>query len=125
MEKYPNDIDGNILRNLEKSGIDMNKSLDFEFFIDSPDENSSIQIEKQLIKEGFSTEIYFDEGELDDDEPKTAKNKEFWPSWTVYVFSNMLPRYSEIMRIQTILDNISKAFNGKSDGWEIKSTKNN
>ena len=119
MESYPDDVDGNILRNIAESGYDMSKPLDFEFFVDSPDQDSSNNIERELLKAGFSTEIYFDEGELEEGEDKTEENREFWPSWTVYVFSKIIPSYDEIMRIQEQLDIISAPFNGKIGGWEI------
>ncbi|MCL1144413.1 ribonuclease E inhibitor RraB [Shewanella marinintestina] len=120
MEEYPDDVDGNILQNLAASGFDMSRLRDFEFFVDSPDEESSYNIEKELIKAGFSTEVYFDEGELEEGETKTEENKEFWPSWTVYVLSKMAPDYNEIIRIQEVVDAIAKPFNGRSDGWEIE-----
>ena len=120
MESYPDDVDGNILRNLAESGHDMSKPLVFDFFVDSPDQESSKNIEKELIKAGFSAEAHFDEGELEEGEEMTEENEEFWPSWTVYVFSKMVPSYDEIMRIQEQLDTIAAPFNGKADGWEIE-----
>jgi hypothetical protein len=120
VEQYPDDLDGRILTQIAQTGFDMSKPVEFEFFVDSPNEDASMNIEEVLKSGGFTTEVYFDEGELKPGEKMTEENSEYWPSWSVYVYVKMIPNYDKVMFIQEQLDTLSIPFNGKSDGWQIK-----
>jgi len=72
-----------------------------------------------MLAKGFSAEIFYDEGKLEEGEEVTPENEEFAPSWSVYTEICMVPEYSEILRIQKELDGISQPFGGKSDGWGV------
>jgi hypothetical protein len=121
MNKYPNDSDGNTLRKMEETGFDMSTIHKFEFFIDVENEKNANDIvaHLKLNKIGKSFEINFDEGELEKGEEKTEFNKDFWPSWTVYVFVDMKPDYRKIINFQKSINSLSKVFGGFSDGWGI------
>ena len=118
MTSYPDDEDGAVLANLASHGVDMTQPLQIEFFVDAPDESSSQAIEAALKKEGYETQIYFDEGEPDEEGVIDPDDEEFGPSWTVYAIVNMVPEYDEIMRIQADLERIAKPLGGAADGWE-------
>lgn len=119
MEEFPNDEDGNALRSLKEEGLDLSKEVEIEFAVDSPDEASSKEIAAAMTFKGFPTKIVYDEGELEEGEEITPESEEFAPSWTVYSNIRMVPEHGEIIRIQEELDEISKPFGGKSDGWGI------
>jgi len=81
-------------------GIDMTQPLLIEFAVDAPDETAAQAIEKALTKEDYNTEVYFDEGEPDEDGEIDPDDEEFGPSWTVNANVRMAPEYNEIIRIQ-------------------------
>jgi hypothetical protein len=117
MTKYPDDEDGAVLADLAAQGVDMSQPLLIEFAVDAPDEDSAEAIEEALKKEGYDTQIEFDEGEPDEHGEIDPDDEEFGPAWTVYANVNMIPEYDEIMRIQADLDRLAGPFGGKSDGW--------
>ena len=114
MDNYPDDADGNALARIAADGVDMSKARLIEFAINAPNEYSSKDILKTLIENGYDSEIYYDEGELDYDE---ETSEEFGPSWTVYAKIKMVPEYDEIIKIQAKLDRLAKPLGGYSDGW--------
>ena len=119
MSQYPDDEDGEVLKKLADSGIDMDSPLNVEFMVHSPNEASSTKIVNAMNKAGYETEIDFDEGELEEGEEQTKENEEFWPSWTVYAQVKIVPEYNIIIRIQNELDKLAEPFGGKSDGWGV------
>ena len=119
MPSYPDDADGAVLARLAAHGVDMTQPLLIEFVVESPDEAASKAIENALKKEGYGTEVYFDEGEPDEEGEIDSDDEEFGLSWTVNATVKMVPEYAEIMRIQSDLDRIASPFGGKSDGWGV------
>ncbi|MEM1158246.1 MAG: ribonuclease E inhibitor RraB [Verrucomicrobiota bacterium] len=120
MHTYPDDSDGNVLRGMAESGMNMSAEYEIEFPITSQDEEMAKKIELTLRASGYKNiEIYFDEGELAEGEEMTEENEEFWPSWTVYSKFMMVPEYEKIIQIQHDLDRLVIPLGGKSDGWGL------
>ena len=115
---YPDDADGAVLADLAAEGVDMTKALTIEFFVAVPNEASAEKAAATMGDAGYESQIVYDEGEPDFD-PETDDNNEFGPSWTVYTNVHMIPEYNEVMRIQCELDQITRPFGGKSDGWGV------
>jgi hypothetical protein len=113
---FPNDADGQALARIAASGMDLSQPTIVEFAIASTEE-SSCKIVESLSRSGFSSEVYYDEGEPDYDE---NDDPEFGPSWTVYVPVNCIPSYENIVSIQAKLDSIAQKLGGKVDGWQLK-----
>ncbi len=116
MPKFPDD-DGAVLSDLAAQGVDMSLPMLIEFAVDAPDDASAHAIERAMQERGYDTEIYYDEGEPDEDGNIDPDDEEFGPSWTVYANVRMIPEYDEIIRIQNELDEITGPFGGCSDGW--------
>ena len=114
MNKYHDDADGNALARIAADGVDMSKARLIEFAINVSNESSAKDILRTLIENGYDSEIYYDEGELDGNEDDSD---EFGPSWTVYANIKMVPEYDEIIKIQAELDRLAKPHGGYSDGW--------
>ena len=112
MPKFPDD-DGAVLSDLAAQGVDMSLPMLIEFAVDAP----AHAIERAMQERGYDTEIYYDEGEPDEDGNIDPDDEEFGPSWTVYANVRMIPEYDEIIRIQNELDEITGPFGGCSDGW--------
>ena len=116
-QQFPNDPDGDALRELAAEGIDMSKPLLIEFAVAAPDGDAAEKIAAALAQNGYQGNIDHDEGESDEDGEIDPDDEEFGPSWTVYVGIPMVPAYDEIMRIQADLDRIADPHGGRSDGW--------
>jgi hypothetical protein len=113
----PNDEDGQVLARIAASGMDMSIPTTIEFAVDVPSQATSSLVATALRQHGFTTEVYYDEGEPDFDE---ADDEEFGPSWTVYVPVHCVPSHENVVGVQMKIDSIAKEFGGKVDGWELK-----
>jgi len=121
MADYPDDADGHVLAELEAHGIDMTRPITFEFAFNVADEATANVVSDALVRAGYETETYFDDGELDEDEDFDPEDEEeFGPSWTVYAKVSLVPNYDELMQIQERLKAIAEPEGGDLDGWEVQ-----
>lgn len=119
MSNYPDDEDGAVLADLAAQGVDMSQPLLIDFQVAAPDQAAADAIGKALRQAGYDIEVVYDEGEPDEDGNIDPDDEEFGPSWTVYVNREMVPEYTEIMRIQGDLDRLARPHGGQSDGWGV------
>ena len=94
------------------------KPLKIEFSVAIPNETSVKKLAAAMSKVGYESQIVYDEGKPNID-PETDAANEFGPSWTVYANVQMTPKYNEIKRIPSELDQISRPSGGKFDGWGV------
>ena len=114
---FPNDEDGQVLARIAAAGMDMSIPTTIEFAVAVPSQVTSSLVATALQQHGFTTEVYYDEGEPDFDE---EDDDEFGPSWTVYVPVNCVPSHENVVNVQVKIESIVKDFGGKVDGWELK-----
>lgn len=119
MPDYPNDADGDALREIAAQGVDMSQPQLIEFAVAAPDESAANAIQAALGEHGYQGHVDFDEGDPDEDGEVDPDDPEFGPAWTVYVGISMVPTYDEIMRIQADLDRVANPHGGRSDGWGV------
>lgn len=119
--ELPDDSDGQALKILARKGVDMRCPIMFEFAIHVDDEKDSKLVVEKLRAANLadSIEVIYDEGELEQDEEMTEANRQFWPSWTVYVCRRMVPNYTGVIQFQNTLTNICLGA-GKPDGWNVE-----
>jgi hypothetical protein len=98
----PNDSDGDALRNLVSHGSDLAKPMLIDFAVAVPTVESGKAIAALVSALGFQPDVYHDE----------ETN-----SWSVYCSKTVVPTYEEVVAIQRQLDDLSRPFGGKSDGW--------
>lgn len=103
-KKFPNDEDGQVLKMLYKEGLDFKELHNVDFFVAVPDKKSGESVLKALGDNGFNCELEQDE-----------ESKE----WTCYCFVEMLLIHEDIVNIQKQLDELSKPYDGYSDGWAV------
>src|SRR5579863_4275004 len=58
---YPNDADGDALRNAEESGADMSLPMVIDFSVDVPDEHTARRVAEIVEAYGFDPSIYEDD----------------------------------------------------------------
>ena len=119
MPDYPDDADGDALRELADEGVDMSQPVLIEFAVAAPDDDAAQKIGAALAEHGYQAHVDFDEGEPDEDGAIDPDDPEFGPAWTVYVGISMVPTYDEVMRIQADLDRIAGPHGGRADGWGV------
>lgn len=118
---YPNDSDGAALRMMAANGINMLQTMVLEFAIAVEGEAESAMVVDRLNLSGLgdSVSTYYDEGELEEGEIMSESNKQFWPSWTVYVKKEMIPSYVDVIDLQKKLEMICQGL-GHLDGWNAE-----
>ncbi|MFD2444774.1 ribonuclease E inhibitor RraB [Bacillus sp. CGMCC 1.16607] len=102
--KFPNDADGDALRSLYKEGLDFKKQHSVEFFVAVSNKDAGEKLAIVLKGEGFNCFL-----EQDDDTEE----------WACCCSKRMLLNYSELIKIQKKLDDLSKPHGGYSDGWGV------
>ena len=103
-KKFPKDEDGQVLKMLYKDGVDFKQHQNVDFFVAVPDKESCESVLKALSDNGFNCEL-----EQDEDTEE----------YTCYCFVKMLLNHEDIVNIQKQLDELSKPYDGYTDGWGV------
>lgn len=104
MAVFPNDADGQVLKMLAKQGVDFKQPQSVEFVVVVPDKQRGEAVLDTLTSEGFTCELEYDE-EMEE--------------WTCYCFKTMLLTHEEIIDTQKRLDDLSKPYDGYTEGWGL------
>jgi hypothetical protein len=68
MPEYPDDADGEALRQVASLGSDMSQPMDINFEVAAPDELTANRVAHEAAELGYATSVWFDDAELDLDE---------------------------------------------------------
>ena len=107
---YPNDADGDALRNLAAAGCDMSQPAEIEFHVAAEKEEVANRVAAAATQLGYRVEIAFD------DEPGEP-GEETLPPWTCYCARSMVPAYDAIIGAQAELNRIAQPLGAYVDGW--------
>jgi hypothetical protein len=99
---YPNDADGDALRNVAESGADMSLPMVIDFSVEVPDERTARRVAEVVAAHGFDPSI----SEDDDSD-----------SWSVYCSKSMLATYEGVVAVQVELNELLSPHGGICDGW--------
>lgn len=102
---YPDDADGNPLRQLAASRADMSEPIDIDFFVIASDEATAKDVADKAAELGYRTEICFDDEEASID------------PWACVCTKSMVPAYPSLIAAQAELDVIARALGAHMDGW--------
>lgn len=83
-------------------GADMSRPMEIDFVVAVPMREAGEAVARLAAHSGYRTELVHDE---EDDE------------WVCYCRTVMLLTYSRIVAAQCELDELSRPFGGRSDGW--------
>ena len=108
MIDYPKDEDGNVLRELENQGVNMNAPLKVEFYCYAENLNIAQSICKSEIAERYELDIF-------DNESSSIETERY----SVYLTKTLLLTYDNVISEQNSLNNLLSAFNTKCDGWGV------
>jgi hypothetical protein len=76
--------------------------MDIDFFVTVPDRRAGEVVARLAELSGYRTEVVHD---AEDD------------AWDCYCTKAMLPTYDGVVEAQRELDELSRPFGGRSDGW--------
>ena len=102
MPNYPNDADGDALRNVAKHGSNMDQPMKIEFSVDVPSKQAGIAVAELAATLGYEPDLYFDD-ESD--------------RWSVYCGIQMIANYENVVRGQSELNEIASEHGSFCDGW--------
>jgi hypothetical protein len=99
---YPNDPDGDSLRQVASGGNDMAVPMIIDFSVAAPNEPSARAVAGAVEPRGFDPSIY-----------QSPDNG----SWNVYCSKSMLATYEGVVAARAELNEIARAFGAMCDGW--------
>lgn len=100
---YPNDDNGDALRNMEALGDDLSKERDINFSVAFTDISSSAKFLEAAERDGLRAK----------QEPDSATES----MWDVTVTVYMVPSHEAITQMERRLDKIASPLGGWNDGW--------
>ncbi len=101
-DNYPNDADRDALRRVASMGADMSRPMDIDFFVAVPDQQAGDSVARLASGRGYRTQVVHDE---EDD------------AWDCYCTKTMFATYDGVVEVQRELDELSRPFDGRCDGW--------
>jgi hypothetical protein len=99
---YPDDDDGDALKEVEAHGADMSKSMCIEFSIDVPDLEKARSLSKRIAANGYEPSIFID------DEGGSV---------SIYCARTMLATHDGVVSAQAELNVLCLPFDAVCDGW--------
>jgi Regulator of ribonuclease activity B len=102
MKPIPNDATGQALKRFAKTGSDLTKPMEIDFFVAVPSEDAGNKVALKAGELGFATSVEQDDVTLD---------------WTCYCTKILVPEYSDVVKIEQQLDSIGREFGGHADGF--------
>lgn len=106
MTTFPDDDDGDVLRSLQKKGVDLSQPRGIDFYCWARDQATAEQIAALLDSRGFKSDV------SDSDESEPADQR-----YSVYAAKWMVPDYEDLLRIQAELNVLLFRFGTCCDGW--------
>lgn len=98
---YPNDADGDALRNVVESGADMSLPMVIDFAVAVADERTARSVAELVVAHGFDPSISEDDS----------------GSWSVYCSKSMLATYDGVVSVQAQLNELLSPHGGSCDSW--------
>ena len=102
-DDLPDDLDGQVLKQLVAAGSDLSKPHDVEFFLYFPDEGRASEAHRALLAEGYT-------GQVD----RAARG----PGWLCFVTKQIVPSHAAMVAIRRRMTQLATAGSGEYDGWE-------
>jgi hypothetical protein len=99
---YPNDADGDALRQVLSEGADMSRPMVIDFSVEARDQQTALRIAELVSAHGFDPSVSAD------DEDGT---------WSIYCAKSMLATYEGVVSIQDQLNELLNPLGGICDGW--------
>jgi regulator of RNase E activity RraB len=106
--QFPADENGQTLRAIAESGVDLTVIREVEFAHRAPDESSATEFAEKAAELGFEVEVY---------EPDEEALEEGDTDWDVICTHNMVPTHGAISQIEAELAKLARKHGCREDGW--------
>ena len=106
MKTFPDDDDGDVLRSLQKKGVDLDQPRDIDFYCWAKDRPTAERIVLLMNEMGFASHVH----ESEKSDPPDQK-------FSVYGAKRMVPDYDALIRTQIELSEALLPFGTYCDGW--------
>ncbi|WP_337878632.1 ribonuclease E inhibitor RraB [Rheinheimera sp.] len=103
--QFPDDGNGDMLKAMAESGMDLNQVLALDFYLVFEDKTKAEQALAALAASEMDGEVELNLNDLD--------------QWELIVCLNMLPEHAAITAKEKELDKFAKKFGGYNDGWGV------
>lgn len=101
-DELPDTATGDALRSLMRDGSNLSRPMDIDFFLAVPDKETGWKIAREVRRLGYDASLEQDDENQD---------------WTCYCRKNLVPKYSEVVRLENELDLLAKKYGGYADGF--------
>jgi len=105
---FPNDENGQVLKYMAESGVDLSVPREIDFSHLAPDEPAARGLAAEATELGFKVEVY---------EPDEESLEEGDTDYDVVCNMTMVPSHAEITRIEAQLAEIAARHGCQADGW--------
>ncbi|WP_337840773.1 ribonuclease E inhibitor RraB [Rheinheimera sp.] len=103
--QFPDDGNGDMLKAMAESGMDLNQVLALDFYLVFEDKTKAEQALAALLASEMDGEAELNLNDLD--------------QWELIVCLHMLPDHAAITAKEKELDKFAKKFGGYNDGWGV------
>lgn len=110
-EEFPGDDDGAVLKMLSEGGNDLTREMVIDYEVVVADQQNAEQIADAAEDAGFELQVFFDNA-TSSEEDSNAK-----PTWKCVCSKSMIPTHAGIQETKSLLDNLSRKFNGQLESW--------
>ena len=104
MSHFPNDENGDVLRQMHERGDDLSRSRDIDFNVIFPNEACATEFALSFSRLGLQVSS-----------EQTAGAPEL--PWDVRVVKHMVPTHADICEFEAILEGAAAKLGGQTDGW--------
>jgi hypothetical protein len=101
---FPEDENGDVLRQMHQSGDDLSKPRDVDFTVVLPDKTAAKAFGDRLQRLGYKVSA------------QHSKTVATLP-WDLVVVKHMTPTHLEITRFEELLAEVALEHGGRNDGW--------
>ena len=105
-QDFPDDADGQVLRNLADDGVDLSKPRTVDFTIEAPDLDTARSLIERIAVAGYIPRLYVDEQ----------------GSVSLYCAVDMILTYDAVIERQVQLNAICIPVGAECDGWLVESS---
>ncbi|HET9182932.1 MAG TPA: ribonuclease E inhibitor RraB [Candidatus Angelobacter sp.] len=104
MTIYPDDENGNVLRDMEAHGDDLTKPRNIDFVVVFAHASLAEQFAQHFRELGYAVSVQ-----------DTETEEDF--RWDVIVVKHMVPTYEGITDFENVLQSVADRWEGHNDGW--------
>ena len=110
--RFPLDVNGDVLRSMERNGANFNISHNIDFEVVTPSEEAAERLAVMVRSWGYSADIVF---------PGCVPAL----PWEVHIVRRMLPTHEGITKFESELEREAALVGGRNDGWGCLTVKAN